>query len=467
MVTILKKLSPLEVRELRKWVNSPAHNQRNDVVELFEYFFSYNRLEEDKFLTKEKIFQKVFPGEKFEDAQLRQTAHFLQKVVEDYLLYQAARSEPTQVKLQLACIYRERGIDKKYARLIRDLEKNQEVSPFRDLEFLQNDLKIKQEQFKYRGVKKENTSEALQQVSDALDAHYLAAKLRYAALAAALRGVQNVEIDLGLLPALMEGREDKVPVNFTASHSSEVYYHMYKTLAEQSDENYFRLKECIIEKGHLFPKSERFEIFAAALNYSISRMNRGAREFIREAFDMYRSALESGVLINNNTIDEYIFYNISANAIRLGEYEWAHNFIEEYKEYLPEAQRSSAIRYALAQVYFHQNDYEQAETLLQQFESSNLIITLNARTLLLRIYYEEGAWELLESLLESTRTYINRKKDELTYHREPYLQLIRLTRRLLRINPYDKSQKERLTKEVQAAQRLPARDWLLEQIREL
>ena len=53
LVHILKTFSKKEVREFSKWLDSPAHNQRDDVVLLFNFLTNRNRLQKDKFSQKE------------------------------------------------------------------------------------------------------------------------------------------------------------------------------------------------------------------------------------------------------------------------------------------------------------------------------------------------------------------------------------------------------------------------------
>ena len=52
--------------------------------------------------------------------------------------------------------------------------------------------------------------------------------------------------------------------------------------------------------------------------------------------------------------------------------------------------------------------------LIQQTDSNDLLQNLSAKTLALKIYYEIGAYELLRSHLDAMRTFLNRKKIQLT-----------------------------------------------------
>jgi len=87
LILTLGTFTKKELRELKKWLDSPVHNQREDVVLLFEYLTTNARLADEKYLKKEKIFRKIFPREPYDDARLRQTMHFWLKAIEEYLVW--------------------------------------------------------------------------------------------------------------------------------------------------------------------------------------------------------------------------------------------------------------------------------------------------------------------------------------------------------------------------------------------
>lgn len=84
--------------------------------------------------------------------------------------------------------------------------------------------------------------------------------------------------------------------------------------------------------------------------------------------------------------------------------------------------------------------------------------------MLIRIYYSEDEFQLLDALLESMKVYINRKKTLVAQHKVPFLNLIKYTKKLVRINPYDKEAKAKLRQEIVAAKSLISKDWFLEQV---
>ena len=101
--------------------------------------------------------------------------------------------------------------------------------------------------------------------------------------------------------------------------------------------------------------------------------------------------------------------------------------------------------------------------LLQKVEFRDVQYNLNARRMLLRIYYELEELEALESLLDSFRTYIHRQKD-LGYHREHYLNLIAFVKKILRNNLKDKAFRTKIKRQIEEANALAEKTWLLEQV---
>ena len=86
--------------------------------------------------------------------------------------------------------------------------------------------------------------------------------------------------------------------------------------------------------------------------------------------------------------------------------------------------------------------------------------------MLCKIYYEEEEVDALESLLESIRTYLQRKK-VVAYHKANYKNIIRYTKKLTRTTSFNITKKEKLIKEIEEANPLTEKEWLLEQLNKI
>ena len=61
LINTLRTFEKKELRDFRKWLLSPAHNQREDVVALHDHITSGQHLFLAKHLAKPKAFEAVYP----------------------------------------------------------------------------------------------------------------------------------------------------------------------------------------------------------------------------------------------------------------------------------------------------------------------------------------------------------------------------------------------------------------------
>ena len=243
-----------------------------------------------------------------------------------------------------------------------------------------------------------------------------------------------------------------------------MYYYAFKALQDLANESDFeQLKQLINDNWPLFPTNEMRDIYLLAINFCIRKLNKGQRNYIREAFELYKSGFEREVLLEDGQLSRFTYKNVLMLAMGLEEWDWASHFLEAYKQYLPEHQRENIYTYNLAIYHFRKPDYDKAMRLLHTVELKDVLYALDARRMLLRMYYELEEYDALESLLDSFATYIRRQKD-IGYHRENYLNLISFMKRILRSNLYDKTVKASLRAAAQQTEALAERNWLLAQL---
>lgn len=467
LVGILQTFSKKEIRETRKWLHSPVHNQREDVVDLFNYLVSGNHLWEEKFLQKERIFRKIFPKESYNDAKLRQSIHFLLKSIESYLITKQLQEDTVQAKMALVSIYRKRKLTKAFQKTINEVQDLQNSANYQNEQFFRNEYLIQQEQYLFlEGQKKRNIPMNLQEVSDALDTTFLADKLRQACLMHSHQKVYRTEYNIGLFQEIMRYIEEN---DFLGIPAISIYYYIYKAITEGSDQSHFEnLKLQIQSNGNLFPPEEIRDIQLMAINYCIGKANTGGGDrFIREAFELFKWGFSKQVFVENGTsVNHYTYRNAVAAALRLKEFKWANSFIHDYKDYLDESYKEPFFLHSLARLKFESKQYDEAMRLLITTNFDDLLINLHAKTMLLKMYVELDEDDALDHLLESMRTYIHRKK-VMGYHKENYQNIIRYTKKMSRINPFSRKEVSSLRDEIKSANPLTEREWLLEQLEEM
>lgn len=466
LINILKTFSAKEIREMRKWLRSPAHNQRQDVVLLFDFFFEDNHLFKDDCLEKSFVSSWIYPKETYDDAKMRQVMFFLLKAIESFLIFQELNQDDVKTKNILSKVYRKRKLDKLFIKNTKQTEQTLKKLVVQNESYYRNEYQLQLEKYNYQS-RVNRLSQNLQEVSDTLDIAFLAGKLRQYCLMLSHQSVYQKEYTIGLLknllPLIKQDEYIKIPAIAT-------YYFIYKTLTEKENEDhYFQLKEQIKENGHFFPLAEIRDIYLMTINYCIGRMNAGSEGFIREAFEVYQLGFEKKILIENNSITRVTFHNVISIGLKLKEFETVEKFIEDNQQYLSEKHREGFLNYSLARLHYEKRDYKKAmQLLVQEVHYDDILIGLTAKKMLSWMYYEEGEFDALDSLIESMRTYIQRK-EIMGYHKANFKNYIRFVKKLLRIKPSDKNAKDKLLQDIQSANPLTTeeRNWLLTQLSKL
>jgi hypothetical protein len=460
LVKIFRKLSKKDIRELRKLVRSDYFNQRTDVIRLFDYLSAAMR-QSDCDLSKPEVYKHVFPDQAYDDSLMRYAMSFLLKAVKRYfaLIELEEYSIPWQVHLCRAL--RKRGMDELFEKEWAILEEKQRKQPFRNIQFHYDNYQLQLERYEYIHKQRRSGRMNLQELSDELTIFYIADTLRHSCTILSHQSMSQQDYNLQLVEEVIAHVEQG---NFLDIPAVAMYYYAFKALQNLANETDFeQLKQLINENWSLFPSNEMRDIYLLAINFCIRKLNKGQRNYIREAFELYKSGFEREVLLEDGQLSRFTYKNVLMLAMGLEEWAWASHFLEAYKQYLPERERENIYTYNLAIYHFRKPDYDKAMRLLHKVELKDVLYALDARRMLLRMYYELQEYDALESLLDSFATYIRRQKD-IGYHRENYLNLISFMKRILRSNLYDKAVKASIRAEAQQTEALAERNWLLTQL---
>ncbi len=462
LIGILRTFSKKELRDFNKWLHSPAHNLRKDVQDLFNYLAGEGKLVKPNLLVKELIFKSIFPKETYNDAKLRQTVHFLMNALENFLVYSEIIKDEVNAKTILASVYRKRSIPKSFQKAISEAQKEQEKNEFKDWRYLFGEYLLEEEKYTYNSRLKRTAEMNLQEATDALDTSYLSNKLRQMCLILSHQAVFKKDYQIGMYKEILNHVESN---DFLKIPAIAIYYYSYKATTEKENESYFlSLKNQIEQNGHLFRHEEIRDIYLLAINYCIFKVNGLKKEYIRELYELYKRGIETRILIENGILSHRTFKNVVVTGTYLKEYDGVDFFINDYQKYIEEKHRDSIVHYCRARLYFEKGDFNQAMKLLNQVEFNDIFMNLDAKTVLLKIYWELEEFDALDSLIDSVGIYLRRKK-VMGYHKSNYKNLLRFTKKLLKVTGPNKY-KEKLVKEINEANPLTEKAWLLKQLGE-
>ena len=182
---------------------------------------------------------------------------------------------------------------------------------------------------------------------------------------------------------------------------------------------------------------------------------------------MYKEALANDVLLDNGELSQWDYKNIVTTALRVKDFKWAENFLHEYKPKMPKEDRKNAFTFNMARYYFAIKNYDEVLQLLQEVQYSDIFYQLDAKTTLLKTYYELGEWQPLYSLKDSFRILLGRKRLITPQQKANYLNLLNFSIRVFRMDVKDKPKLRKLKQEISIASNVADKSWLMEKVNEI
>jgi len=220
----------------------------------------------------------------------------------------------------------------------------------------------------------------------------------------------------------------------------------------------------LAEHGKLFPREELNDMYIFARNYCAQKINNGESNYLYEVFDLYRMLLNDQVLLVNGHLSQWDYKNIVAVALRLGKYDWARQFIRDFKDKLRPEERQNAYSYNLANYHYYRKEFEETMLLIRDVEFTDTYYHLDCKVLLLKSYYELGEIQALLSLIDSFYMYLKRNKAISEFQRSSYLNFLRIVRKLLRLKPGDGQKQAALKLELDRSHPIANVSWLKEKL---
>lgn len=480
-------LTAAERREFGKFVRSPFFNQKPALVGLCDYLSECRELgktpnaagaweainptsdgsegmngdQHTEMVISRGVSRVSLPIGSGDNQKLRLANSGLLALLEHYWMYREKFADGDRAKIRLAGAYRKRKLGKHFDITLREARRARERQPWRHADYYHDLNLLEWEQYQWDASAKRSESLNLQATSDLMDTAFIARKLRLACLALSHQTVFKTEYQLGLLDAVLKYLEtntlEEIP-------TVGLYFHCYHFQADPSAEIHFdRFKEMLFAHADTFPPDELRTLYLLAINFGIKKINEQHGIWLRNTLDLYQHALARQLLLENGHISRFAFNNITAIALLLGEQDWAEAFVQQHQAFLEKQHRRSTAAFNLARVAYARRDYGSALLQLQDTADRDISISLPAKTLQLKIYYETSEWEALESHLASMKTYISRHA-RIAYHRDNYLRIVFYVKQLMQADFSQPAILAKLRAQIEAENFLTEKEWLLEQI---
>jgi len=441
LINILKKFDVPEFERLKTFIDSPYFVKQKSLSDFATIVLNtYPSFSDDKII-ENIVYEQLFPGQKFQKKTINDLMTLMISSIYNFFAVENFLNDPEENKIRLMEALRSKGMGSDFLRIAEKFG-NELESGKKDQQYYYNQIRFQNELDIYhiQNVQHLGLAQFLKNKSEALDTYYLSAKLKFACDIINKKNIYLSDTDIVLLNEVIEyvsanlSTYEKLP-------SVIVYYRIILTLTKPEDENNFRdLLDHLETVMTNFSNTELRQIFVFTQNYCIKKINIGQVNYVKELFNIYLRLLETGIIYENNYLDQWDYKNIATIGLRLKEYEWTESFIRTNKTMIQPTFREMAYCYNLANLYYEKREFRDAIKTLLKFNDElkqisdpsfeDTFYNLDSRTMFLKIYYELEEEESFAANIETFKSFLKRNRKISEGQRIIYINLLKYTKKL-------------------------------------
>lgn len=437
LITLLKHLDSRECTRFVDYVHSPFYNKHREVKELSVYLLKYLKDPKKQHrLDKQKILKFLYPTGNPQLSQLHAVANKLLTLLQDFLVVTAQEVKKNTHYIRVLAELRKRKQYKDYEAILRKIySKNVDVYEVSEDLFWEkfNYHRELDTNFITKGGRSYN--ENLQLKNDYLELFFIAKKLKIACDMLNRNRILGSDYKIRLIDELFVYL-NQTDIRYKEEPIIRIYSAILNMLLKKDDDiEYQKVKELLSLNSAIFSSNEIKTIYDYLENYCILQYKKNTADdrYLREMLNIYKYLVQHQINYIDGFLPESDYKNIGTTAINLNDFEWAKSFIEDYQSHIPSSNRNSVYAYLMAFLNYAIKDYEASLVFLQDVNFTHWTYHCGAKLLQMRIYYETQAYESLLSLADAFRNYLKRNQHMIEKHQLPYLNFIKVTRKLTRL----------------------------------
>lgn len=465
VVDLIKTFSKEEVEEFESFVKSEFFNTHKPVIQCFEFFKKfYPDFERDDF-SKENLFNKIYPGKKYNDTNVRVNLSELLKLAEKFLSYKNYRSNEFESSLSLARESYKRSLGKFEERYLKNCEKILSERQFLDESYFYDKFTLENTKTQQR-----KTSDQYQYIGSVETANqnltnfYFSKLLRNYVLILNEQSAVEVEYNMSSIKIVIEFAN---MFDFSEYPAIMIYLHLLKMFMNSEINYYHEAKKLFFEKGNEMDENEKFNIYVYLTNFIFRKyLENRSEEYIKEYLEVLLHQIDNRVF-GEKYLSYTIYTNLVSMATRLKKYEYAEELIHKYKDLLSPLNRESFYEYALARNYLIRKNFSGAMEILIKTKPIDIFYELSIKGMLLTIFYElsyyENAFALINTYKHTLKSPLLKASDKALF-----TAFIKLYNKLLKLRTSaGSSQKDEIQFLISKEEDFPHKAWMLEKVQNL
>jgi len=466
VIDILKFISVEELKKFSDFLVSPYFNKKDSIVKLFEAYKEFYPNFDDKILSKEYIFEKIYSGKEYNDEIFRNLNSDLFLAAKNFLSVNNFYSDEVNIKKHLLFELNRKKLNSLFEKCFEESKMVIENYSHRDIKYFNDAFIIYFEKETYNSSKIKFSYEDIGESEIYFIRFFIMKILDFQSYIAYNKNVFDLDIPLILDVDFIDEIFKKFSKEISNMPQLLIYYYTFKLEESYELVYYKKLKKLIFEFGNLLEKDNLYNKFHTLHHYIQKTKPPNDLDTISELFEIRNEMLEKKIF-PENFFSHSFFYSQVKSAVLLNKYDWAQNFIKNFSHIIFSDYRESTINLSLALLCFWKKEYDKSLSHLTRVKYEDNFYTLQIKNITSFIYYEKNDFSALSNLLSSYKMYIIKNKEllesEFTYHNL----FINFLNKLIKIKEHKKYHKlDKLLEDVKAKE-FRGKIWMLEKIKEL
>ncbi|MCB0721590.1 MAG: hypothetical protein KDC42_04715 [Ignavibacteriae bacterium] len=429
---------------------SPYFNSNKSVVRLAAQLKKYHPDFQEHLIKKEKLYDKIFSGEKYNDQVMRNLSSQLLKLAKEFIAIDLYNNDEIRKSLDFLSEANMRRLDALFTSERKALKNILQKEKLDEALFLQlHTLEEIDVQFKLHRDRQKEVFESLASEGNYLIYYFLIRLNDIYVNMKINEDALNADIDREFVKVFFEKIDFQNLINFLEQNNIKYgsiftlyYYRMMCILNPDDSEHYHNLYNLLLKTMSVLKNAEVSQLMGTLEFVCTYKINRGDRSFYKDLFGLYdlERKYKLGHYAPGRIITSFRFRNTVLVALRVGEVDWAYDYIKNYKKYLNKENKELA-DFGMAMINFERGEYEKSIEALRSIKTDYSMIKVDMKYLLVKSFYELGYDEAVISQLNSFRHLVTSHKEVTDITREKGLNFINLTNSLIKLK--DDPDKER------------------------
>lgn len=405
VLVFMKSFSSEELKALAKYMKKRFQTD-SIPMHLFRFLRKYYPDFEHRKLSYEYAHELLFPDTSYNKKMVLNTLSDLRLVIRDFLVNNYLDENPIEKDIILLRVYSQRQLDAHFEKQYKNIKKELAKKSQHNLWYWLNHVQVEHEKYFNIGTKRMIERGSIFQAMESLDQFYAAGKLRYASEIYSGYNLRN---------------EEDPSVRFLKDIESagwcddSTYHAFYKKILplvrDRKTASYEDLKTYFYKHYQALHHRDQCVVISYLINYIAFEIRRGNDDFHFELFELMKFGLLHDLFIVDGVLPPDHYMNIVTVASRIGHFDWALEFINNYAKRLQLMNRVYYKNYCQALIYFYRKDYKNCVKLLKDIDLKEPQDQYRGRWLKIISDFETKGWsDELSNQSDAFYQFIRRNK---------------------------------------------------------